>query len=1110
MAAAGFKFPEALAKAPRCFIALSGLDIKNNAVHRAVWDEFTTGARRAERKPVLYKDVPADHLYPKCSEPRLSYDDYVPVGILKASWPTKHTEEIPSLVVFFFDLDWNDPLWEERQTECASKVEVIRASLQGRGTEIVIVLLQTTPPMPVGETSNLMSVRAAALCAACSLPRLNLFALPFTDRPQGFITRLEEAFYERAIQYYNGQIHKVKGHKELLNKQSHQLLHARHQFKVAFYTELKQDPATALKLYRTAYNHLMEIMTQGEERIMEFKLIAGFLNYKICRLCFEADEPLSAIAQFRKHMDRFNREVGTKQLAYEHAEWTSRQFSAFGDLFSEAVKRGLKAIQTQNPGLYYQQAAVFALDRKQLSHKLCLEAARRASPEQYTLPETLYYGQRPWRVDLRDDQPSDVELRQKCISAMQATEHTVQHSWQIIPLLTKAISHFKKYHCERMISYLKVLMGQEYYQVKEYEKSLVLLRGVIEAYRQEQWWKALASCLHTILRCAYILGYLQDYFTASLELISRYIPFPAEEKTRIQRNLIAVFSGHTPEPEPGVDGDALRAAKELWAGLHHSDQPLEFAIQASSHASYIECKSAFTQPIFQADSPIELKVHLRSSAPLPLTLCKLMVLFYQEEYNSWCVIDDSLTLEPSEIRTFTFSFPAAQAAMGDTLEVHAVKAVFGSGGSRSATLVWSNGVSERFSSVPSDRAWEKLEAQNPSQNSTVIQPRPSNLDISVQHSSPALTSEYYSIVIGVQNKEEGPVADLRVGVALTESLDEMQPTAELYSGMPSTPTLHQQRQSLELIAGELGGGGKYERTVFLCSHTVGTRRLNISVSYSIACSVREEWDDVVCTCQQEEGVTIQTVKPFDATYKLMNAKFKLVDSINFEEPYMLMTELHILSPWQLLIISSHFNPPKNIREVGPSKSQIEGLELGSQDRASEVHCMVASCSHGQQSNVALGTYTVQWRRQADLQSRVLTSMVTLPTVAAKHLPFTVAATLPSHGYLHEVLPVSYTVHNKGMLVEEFEAKMGASDAFMFSGRRLSRFRILPSSSHTLTYNLYPIATGMVPLPHLDLAYQRDSKAAEAIVQGSLPATIFIKPSAISRDTSKDPELFSPV
>ena len=55
-------------------------------------------------------------------------------------------------------------------------------------------------------------------------------------------------------------------------------------------------------------------------------------------------------------------------------------------------------------------------------------------------------------------------------------------------------------------------------------------------------------------------------------------------------------------------------------------------------------------------------------------------------------------------------------------------------------------------------------------------------------------------------------------------------------------------------------------------------------------------------------VAIQTVKPFDVTYKLMNAQFKLVDSINFEEPYVLMTELHITSPWRLLIIGSHFNP----------------------------------------------------------------------------------------------------------------------------------------------------------------------------------------------------------
>ena len=77
-----------------------------------------------------------------------------------------------------------------------------------------------------------------------------------------------------------------------------------------------------------------------------------------------------------------------------------RRFSAFGDLFSEAVKLGLKDLQTQNPGIYYYQAALYAIERKNLSHKVCLEAPKNTSQLLPTLPETVYYGQRPWRVGL--------------------------------------------------------------------------------------------------------------------------------------------------------------------------------------------------------------------------------------------------------------------------------------------------------------------------------------------------------------------------------------------------------------------------------------------------------------------------------------------------------------------------------------------------------------------------------------------------------------------------------------------------------------------------------------------------------------------------------------
>jgi len=80
---------------------------------------------------------------------------------------------------------------------------------------------------------------------------------------------------------------------------------------------------------------------------------------------------LDAIAQFRKHIDLCKKKIGSAELSFEHAAWMSKQFQAFGDLFDEAIKLGLTAIQTQNPGFYYQQAAYYAQERKQLAKTLC-------------------------------------------------------------------------------------------------------------------------------------------------------------------------------------------------------------------------------------------------------------------------------------------------------------------------------------------------------------------------------------------------------------------------------------------------------------------------------------------------------------------------------------------------------------------------------------------------------------------------------------------------------------------------------------------------------------------------------------------------------------------
>jgi len=57
---------------------------------------------------------------------RPSYEWYIPKGILKSSWMTKHLDKIPAVVVLFFDLDWDDSMWKERQMECSTRVEIVR------------------------------------------------------------------------------------------------------------------------------------------------------------------------------------------------------------------------------------------------------------------------------------------------------------------------------------------------------------------------------------------------------------------------------------------------------------------------------------------------------------------------------------------------------------------------------------------------------------------------------------------------------------------------------------------------------------------------------------------------------------------------------------------------------------------------------------------------------------------------------------------------------------------------------------------------------------------------------------------------------------------------
>ena len=62
--AAASEFPTDLATRPLGFIALTGLDVSQKPVHRAIWDSFSVN-RHPDRVPLSFKLLALDHEYPK-------------------------------------------------------------------------------------------------------------------------------------------------------------------------------------------------------------------------------------------------------------------------------------------------------------------------------------------------------------------------------------------------------------------------------------------------------------------------------------------------------------------------------------------------------------------------------------------------------------------------------------------------------------------------------------------------------------------------------------------------------------------------------------------------------------------------------------------------------------------------------------------------------------------------------------------------------------------------------------------------------------------------------------------------------------------------------------
>ena len=188
---------------------------------------------------------------------RNSYEWYVPKGLLKKNWMTKHLSQLPAVVVLFVDLDWSDPDLQDKVLDCSARLANLRQALQGRTTKLALVLVQRSRPGGGGAAED-GAVSAAEsvtqLCTECELSSRAVFTLLVNgDELPHSVVKLENSLHDMAQNYYHSEIKNIRGHREMINKTTHLYLFVRHQYKLGFLNELKSDFHSAYKAYQVDY-----------------------------------------------------------------------------------------------------------------------------------------------------------------------------------------------------------------------------------------------------------------------------------------------------------------------------------------------------------------------------------------------------------------------------------------------------------------------------------------------------------------------------------------------------------------------------------------------------------------------------------------------------------------------------------------------------------------------------------------------------------------------------------------------------------------------------------------------------------------------------------------
>ncbi|KAJ3205854.1 hypothetical protein HDU67_008582, partial [Dinochytrium kinnereticum] len=330
--------------------------------HVVLWEKGHLLPGRKPMLPPTNRPVPIAH---SMLSPLNSSSTLYPDGLMTPAWVKRHREEIPSIVVAFFDLHMasqeekmsqqGNAVEREKDAIMINEINEKRRNAQDRGIKFAVVIVLSVNPTDIPNLED----RVTFIRRGSSLDSKNsLFILPPASYAsqsdiQEFVANLQRQLHEHSINYYREHGKRIKKKKSKLpaaplrppvmsplgpaissmgGASSAKPLNPmgwsiRYDYKMGVFAEFRQELESATRHYEGAYQSLVDmfhaslsggffapggggstssdVLVPFSARWNEARVLVDSINLRICKLSLYTDAPVQALQQLHKHITNF-------------------------------------------------------------------------------------------------------------------------------------------------------------------------------------------------------------------------------------------------------------------------------------------------------------------------------------------------------------------------------------------------------------------------------------------------------------------------------------------------------------------------------------------------------------------------------------------------------------------------------------------------------------------------------------------------------------------------------------------------------------------------------------------------------------------------------------